>query len=406
MKGKNPRITLLGNNSGRNLGDAAILSSIMEQLSCELPDAEFICPTIAPKWVKKHYGNKYNVNAVDVMPWTGSIRLLGIPTLYHLARSDAALICDGIIFGIRLFNPAFNYLITLIFLVPWARLFNCKVVCYNVGIGPFPSFFSKLFGKWVLNGSDLILMREKDSAELGKKIGCTKEMPLTGDSAFINPVSSDAVACEICRKEGIDLAKPILGVNITSYVDDWLGKDEKVDSRETFAEHLASGLRDAICQTEKAFQIVIFSTHPMDEKFCGRLAKCLDAVVIDNSRYLSHDIMAVMSKCSLFVGMRFHSLILASAVGVPIVGLSYAPKVRSYLRLMDCPDFCLELSEITPELLTNTLTRAWKERSIIADKQQRIVASLKDGAKRAGKLFLKLCYPERVHDIADQDNRS
>jgi polysaccharide pyruvyl transferase WcaK-like protein len=128
MKGSHPRITLLGNNSGRNLGDMAIMSSIMESLSKRLPNAEFYVPTIKPEWVRKHYGDRYNVKAINVMPWTLSLRLLGLPTLRCLAKSDVALICDGIIFGKKLFNPAFNYLITLVFLVPLARLLDRKSV--------------------------------------------------------------------------------------------------------------------------------------------------------------------------------------------------------------------------------------------------------------------------------------
>src|SRR5690606_29265029 len=132
MKGKFPRITLLGNNAGRNLGDMAILSSILSSLARHLPAARFYVPSTNPQWTRQHYGDRFDVKALNVMPWTGSVRLLGVPTLGALAASDVAMICDGIIFGNRLFNPAFNYLITLVALVPLARLLRCRVVCYSV----------------------------------------------------------------------------------------------------------------------------------------------------------------------------------------------------------------------------------------------------------------------------------
>ena len=58
---KNPKITLLGNNSGRNLGDAAILSSILEMLKNRIPEAEVLVPTLNPKFVDDHYGEQYNM---------------------------------------------------------------------------------------------------------------------------------------------------------------------------------------------------------------------------------------------------------------------------------------------------------------------------------------------------------
>ena len=140
---KKPIVTLLGNNSGRNLGDAAIMSAILDRLSAHVPDVEVLVPSIKPDFIDKHYGERYNVKGVDVRPHTISMRLLGIPTFRCLLKSDIALICDGIIFGRKLFSPH-NFLITLIFLVPFAKLAGCKIVCFSCGIGPFPSKLSKI----------------------------------------------------------------------------------------------------------------------------------------------------------------------------------------------------------------------------------------------------------------------
>ncbi len=95
MKGTHPRITLLGSNTGRNVGDAAILASILEGLSQELPDAEFYVPSHNPEFVDKHYGDKYNVQGVSIQPWTGSIRFFGLTTFSCLLRSDTDSDGDG-----------------------------------------------------------------------------------------------------------------------------------------------------------------------------------------------------------------------------------------------------------------------------------------------------------------------
>jgi polysaccharide pyruvyl transferase WcaK-like protein len=401
MKGTHPRITLLGNNSGRNLGDMAIMSSILESLSKRLPQAEFYVPSIKPEWTKEHYGNRYNVKAVDVMPWTGSIRLLGLPTLWCLAKSDCALICDGIIFGKKLFNPAFNYLITLVFLVPLAKLLGCKMVCYSTGIGPFPSWISKLLAKWTINGCDLVMMRERDSEALCKEIGVTQPIELTGDAAFINPVSSEETAIEITREIGLDPNKPMLAINATAYLDTWLKPEERLQDPHAFLKTVAAGIKKAQDQVQERFQPVVVCTHPMDEATCQELAKLVDGALLTNTKYLSHDIQAVIQRCGLLVGMRFHSIVLASSVETPVVGLIYAPKVRGYLRLLKCEDYGLELAQVTPDTLATTLVRAWDSRVELQAQQRPTIRDLKAGAEHAADLLVSRYYKEQGITVSE-----
>ena len=381
MKGDRPRITLLGSNSGRNLGDAAIMSAIVDVLSKEIPSVEILVPSTHPGFIGKNYSHKYNVKGVDIMPWTGSIRLLGIPTFWCLYKSDVALICDGIIFGKKLFNPLFNFLITLIFVVPFARLVKCKVVCYSCGIGPFPSNISKTFARWVLNLCDLVIMRENDSKKLAEDIGVSKPIEVTGDAAFINYVSEDSAALNILESKGIDVNKKLFGINITKYFDAWLENNERVGNKDNFLHSLANAINTA---KEKCdFQPLIFSTQPMDEEVCERLASMINTKVINNSEYLSHDMQAVMRRCELFMGMRFHSLVLASAVESPIIGLIYAPKVRGYMRLLDCQEQAVELASVSAERLAETIITSWENRLAIRAKQKSVVDKLKEGAHRA-----------------------
>lgn len=387
MKGDHPVITLLGSNSGNNLGDAAIMSSILEHVTKELPNAEFYVPTTKPSFTNKHYRGRYNVKGVDMMPWTGSIRFVGIPTFWCLAKSDVALICDGIIFGKKLWNPFFNWLIALIFVVPFARFVNCKVVIYSCGIGPFKSKISRTFAKWVLNGCDLVIMREHDSKKLAEEIGYTKPVEVTGDAAFINPVSDEARGMVVAKELGVDFSKPTFGINVTKYMDTWLADGERLKDKSSFLKLLADGIKKARTTLNENFQCVAFSTHPMDDQCVLEFAQQLDGIMISNSKYLSHDIQAVMRQCELFMGMRFHSVILASAVEVPIIGLIYAPKVRGYMRLLNCEDYSLELGTLTVDSLSDAIVRGWSERKALQARQKVMIDKLKDGALRAAKLI-------------------
>jgi polysaccharide pyruvyl transferase WcaK-like protein len=396
MKGSAPRITLLGSNSGNNVGDAAILSAILDIFSIKLPGSEFYVPTVNPDFVNNRYGGRYKVRALNIMPWNGALRFIGIPTLRCLWKSDVALICDGIIFGKKLYNPAFNMLITLAPLAIFAKLLRCKLVCYCTGIGPFPNGQGSKLARFLIQSCDLVLMREGESAKLTKDIGVTHPVELTGDAAYLNPVSDLARALQICSEVGINPQRPLIGFNATGYINAWVQDGGSSSDPEVMTKNLESGIREAQKRVTGGFTPVIFSTHPMDLKITTELSRRLNAPLVSNSTYLSHDVQAVMRLCSLFVGMRFHSLVLSSAVGVPIVGLVYAPKVRGLMHSLETPEFAVELNQLSPETLASTIERAWNDRIRLKSVQQRIVERFKAGAERAADLVIKKIFPGRA----------
>src|SRR5690606_2533839 len=189
---------------------------------------------------------------------------------------------------------------------------------------------SRLLARWTINLCDLVMVRDRNSERLAREIGVTKPIALTGDAAFINPVSGDRRAREILGDLGIDPHAQLLGLNITAYMDRWLKSDEKLPRDADFVTVMAEGVRRAQAAVSEPFTPLVICTQPMDGETCQRLAAAIGGKVLSNSKYLSHDIQAVMRRCQLMVGMRFHSLVLASSVGTPVMALNYAPKVRDY----------------------------------------------------------------------------
>ena len=62
------KICVLGNFSGRNAGDAAILGGLLEDVSSRHPDTLFAVPTINPGFVRRAYA-RYRVKPVGLLPW-------------------------------------------------------------------------------------------------------------------------------------------------------------------------------------------------------------------------------------------------------------------------------------------------------------------------------------------------
>ena len=66
--------------------------------------------------------------------------------------------------------------------------------------------------------------------------------------------------------------------------------------------------------------------------------------------------IGVMSRMEVVVSMRLHGLIFAAGQGVPLVGVSYDPKVTAFLRCVD--GACVSLEELTADGLCSLIDGA------------------------------------------------
>jgi len=101
------------------------------------------------------------------------------------------------------------------------------------------------------------------------------------------------------------------------------------------------------------YRVVMILTQIMDVAYAHKVLSFMQhksrVTVIGNDRYTAEEIMGVTGRLRFFAGMRLHSLILATAMNVPSIGLAYAPKVRHFMHLMNAQDSILELADFSPE---------------------------------------------------------
>lgn len=128
-------VTLLGSSSGRNAGDAALLSGIMDSID-EACGRRLLyeIPSPNPDFIRGSYANR--VRPISMQPWNGSVGMLGVPTYRSIRRTDLTLVFDAILFDRWLYNPLFNYLLPLHVLLPRAHRRGKRLGFFNVGLGP------------------------------------------------------------------------------------------------------------------------------------------------------------------------------------------------------------------------------------------------------------------------------
>jgi polysaccharide pyruvyl transferase WcaK-like protein len=386
------RIVLLGSSSGRNAGDAAIIEAIMSDILSETGEVEFLIPTIKPDFVKRGYPG-FPVRPVSMLPWHLSVKMIGLPTFLAIRSADAVLIFDAILFDKSLYNPLFNHVTALAMFIPYARRRNKLTGLYNVSVGPFDTKTGLRLLARIAENCDFVTVRDSYSGRLLESVGIgEKNIVQTSDAALNVRSANDERVTEILNNERIKLDKPLIGININSYLGSWL-KDEKHQvKREEFLGSLAQSLNKikSLANANLVFFVTQIMDHGITEDLISKLANPDEVGLVSNLKYSCNEIAGVMARLDYFIGMRLHSIILACSVYTPVMGLIYHHKVRSFLSEIGFGGSRLELEEIIGGGLPPFFMELWNNRVEAKNKLTVNVSKLKIDAKKAATFFVQM----------------
>lgn len=371
-------ITLLGSSSGRNAGDAALMSGIMDPVdeACARR-LRYEIPTIRPRFVKNTYQN--HVVPVGMLPWNMSIKMLGVPTYQSIMRTDLSLVFDAILFDRALFNPLFNFMSTLSLLLPKAKAKGKKLAFYNVGTGPVNTRLGKKMLRELADMMDFVTVRDQASHDILMDIGVSNpRVVIAADAALgVKPATAERVD-EIIRQIGLEGQGEILAININAYLDTWADSQKKSGKsmgKEAFLATYAAALNRVIPKLGVPVLFVVTQHHDMaiTNELIARLRVREKIALLSNLTYNHFEIKGVLSRVSLLFGMRLHAMILGSSVFTPIVGLAYQPKIAHYFHTLGMQSYFLSFDQFQAENLEQLVLSGWEKREALkASLRQRI----------------------------------
>jgi polysaccharide pyruvyl transferase WcaK-like protein len=310
------RITVLGNFSGRNAGDNAILGNLLDDISEKYPDVKFLIPTWNANFVNKHFGH-HNIQAMGLLPWNFSFKIFGYPTYKSMIDTDLILITDNILFDRKYFNPLFNYLSTIAFFIPAAMKRKIPILPYNASLGPITTDRGRKAMQKILTASPFLSVRDQQSKDMLESNNLEYPEIIDGADCAINTKILDPESIQaIIDKEGLFTnANGTISFNINAYIDSWQKIMEGGEDfgREKFVDLIAKTLDRTI--EDIKVDIMFTVTQVMDIKITKEVlakVKNIEKIkIIANSQYTYQEITCLLSHCGLHVGMRTHSLILA-----------------------------------------------------------------------------------------------
>jgi polysaccharide pyruvyl transferase WcaK-like protein len=385
--------TLLGSSSGRNAGDAALISGIMDAVDRAYGEPlTYEIPTPRPSYILENYPNQ-KTRPVSMMPWHLSVKMLGLPTYASLLRTDVTLIFDAILFDRSLLNPLFNFMSSLHLMLPAAKRRGKKMACYNVGTGPVNTKLGRKMLRELADRMDFVTVRDQDSYDVLQDIGVRNpRILITADAALNVPASDPEKAAETLRQVGLNPCEEILGININAYIDTWAGPDVTPMGREKFLAVYAAALNRVL--KEIPAQVLFVCTQHLDveitKDLMSRVTTARRKALVTNVEHNHHDVKAVLGRLALLFGMRLHCMILASSELTPIIGLAYQPKINHYYNTLGLGPWSLGFREYSEESLYKHLTAGWAQRKEIRDQLTKRVPVLQREALKASLLVSAL----------------
>lgn len=304
------RLAIAGYYGFDNAGDEAIAEALVYAFRNLRPRLGLTILSAQPSRTAEQLG----VQAVD--------RFAPLAVTGVLRRSDLLVFGGGTLLQDVTSLRSLAYYLAVLTL---ARLLCKPVVVYANGLGPIRSRSGRYLAGRLLAGARQVSLRDRDSVAQAMHLGVTAPR-LTADPAFLLPTLSAEEIAQLENQEGwTDLPAPIVGVAVRRWGD---------------PAHLVTQLAAALDTLAGEGATVLFlpMQHPGDVEMSKEVQAAMHAPSrILKNRYRPRQLLSLIGCCHLVIGMRLHALIFAVARGVPVVGISYDPKVDSFLHEVNCP---------------------------------------------------------------------
>lgn len=299
------KIAISGYYGFGNTGDEAVLMAMLESLYEENTNLDITVISGNPSKTQKNFGIK-------------AIPRLHIPSVIKtLSESDLLISGGGSLLQDVTSNRSIYYYLGIMQMAIWL---NTKVFLYAQGIGPIGSNQAKRAVKNVLNKVNGITVRDHASYELLTNLGIQTPIEVTADAVLsMHPVDR-GIGRLLLKKQGIDGIGPWIGM----CVRDW-------ENSTSFYKEVANAAD--LLQAEYNCDVVFIPMQcPQDVLVAKKIKKFMtnEAYILEEA-YTATEVMSIIGCMDIIIGVRLHALILGAIMNVRLVGISYDPKIDSFL---------------------------------------------------------------------------
>lgn len=360
-------LVVSGYYGSKNAGDEAMLAAMLEVLSDLDPKLHITVISADPQDTKERHG----VDAVGWLDISAILQLLG--------HADLLISGGGSLLQNVTSRRSLYYYLGIIFL---ALAVHTPVMLYAQGIGPIEGSFACWLTKKILNRVRLITVRDHGSLEELARLGVTKpRIEQAADAVLaIHPVDKEGGRM-ILTKAGAEGAKPVVGISVR----DWCGW--------THYKDVLAEVADEIIRRYDARVVFLPMQYPEDVRSAESIAERIDedaraSVTVLPGEYRTSELLSLVGNMDLMIAVRLHALIFAGVMGVPMIGISYDPKIDRFLDSIG-EDPVGDLETLTADVLLAAVEDKWQRRKAIRQHNAALLKKQRGLAERSAELAVE-----------------
>jgi polysaccharide pyruvyl transferase WcaK-like protein len=262
-----------------------------------------------------------------------------------------------------------------------AHELGVPVMLYAVSAGPLTTTSSRRAVREALNASPstVITVRDRLGYRLLEDVGVTQEITLTADPALL--LEPEELPVDDLRAEGVDIGRTLVGFSVREPGP----AAPDIDPEDYYA--LLANAADYIVERYDA-EVVFVPMEKTDVQHSHGVVAHMqnsERAEILRRRYSPRQILDLMGRFDLAVGMRLHFLIFAALRGTPFAALPYASKVTGLLEDLHLDTPPLENTGIGQ--LIARIDRSWDTRLELRTKIGSRLPDLRSRAARTNDLL-------------------
>ncbi len=355
-------LLILNGDATSNRGDRAILLGNITLLKKTFPEDEISAFSYNPKRDSTWYPIKFYDR--------GSLKS------QYRAIKNADLICWG---GGELIQDDTSKVkipYWFVHIIILSVIFRKKIIGLGQGLGPVRSTLNRFLSKVLLNRLSVFLSRDNYSEKMMRDMGVKIRVINSYDPAILVSDIIDKDKNKVrtyLAKNGFSVndTYKIVGVGVRRWFhqrSSWIPhkyavkyKLRKVPGDKEFAEmkkNLAVILDDLVSQGYKVVFFPMYTpSHEADNKVSRQildLMKDKTAGFVIDEDISPTDYLELIVGTDLFFGVRLHSTILSTSVGVPSLTFYYVPKGKSYFEQLGISENAFQVEDLLSEEKTKS----------------------------------------------------
>ncbi len=353
----------------RNIGDDALLMSILKDLKSFKPDIRLMVLSRIPAGTARDFQ-------------VASINRANLIRIYQAMRKSKAFIYGG--GNLLQDNTSTRSLFFYLSMVWLAKRLGLKVMFYANGIGPLKKSLNRLLTKKIINKVDVITLRESLSYDELKHMEISKpRILLTADAALTVMDGYGSTGTGIIERLGLNNGKPLLGISLRKYPG-----HERIE-HEKYETVIAQAI-DHMSGKYGAYPVFFPMQHPEDVPILENVAaKMSNESCIIKDKLDIQETYELIASFNMLIGMRLHALIFSAVAAVPMVGLVYDPKIQGFLDCIQQPS-AGDVRELEYGNLSELTDKVWENRAEIKKQISEFIPLMKEKARENARVAVEL----------------